>query len=192
MAPTNFANFTDLQLQRVTVIGVSCSGKTTLARHIAQALVVPHIELDALHWLPNWQERPTPEFQALTAQAVAGQRWVLDGNYSVVRAIVWAQATTVIWLNYPFYVVLWRALSRTVTRAATRQELFSGNRESFRQSFFSRDSILWWVVTTYHRRRREYPRLFNQPQFAHLTVIEFNSPAETQAFLARLQPVVKE
>ena len=172
--------------RRVVIIGTSCSGKTTLARTMAAALAVPHIELDALHWLPEWTPRPLAEFRALTSETVAAERWVLDGNYSKVRDIVWGRATSLIWLNYSFPLIFRRALARTVQRVFWQEELFSGNRESFRQSFLSRDSILWWVVTTYQRRRRDYPLLFKQPDFAHLSVIVLTSPQAAEALVARL------
>lgn len=173
-------------LDRVAVIGTSCSGKTTLARTLATTLNVPHIELDAIHWLPNWCPRPLAEFRQLTQGAVAAERWVLDGNYSRVRDIVWQRATVVIWLNYPFRVVFWRALCRTLRRVLTQEELFAGNREGFRQSFLSTNSILVWVITTYHRRRRDYPQLFKQPEHAHLEIIELGSPCEAERLVAEL------
>jgi adenylate kinase family enzyme len=69
-------------VQRVSVVGTSGSGKSILARELARALDVPVVELDALHWLPGWAERPDEEFAAAVAQAAAGERWVIDGNYS--------------------------------------------------------------------------------------------------------------
>jgi hypothetical protein len=74
-----------MDLRRVTVVGTSCSGKTTFATALAAALDVPQIELDALHWQPNWVEAPAEVFRADVAAAVAAERWVSDGNYSVVR-----------------------------------------------------------------------------------------------------------
>src|SRR5436305_799712 len=44
--------------QRLVVVGTSGSGKTTLAREIARRRALPHVELDALHWGPNWTEPP--------------------------------------------------------------------------------------------------------------------------------------
>ncbi len=81
-------------LQRVVVIGTSGSGTTTFARRLAAILSMPHIELDALHWEANWQEVPRPVLRARTRQATAAPRWVVDGNYSSVRDIVWPRATS--------------------------------------------------------------------------------------------------
>ena len=114
-------------MQRVAVVGTSCSGKTTLAAAIARAQGSPHVELDALHWLPDWKERPTEEFREKTREAIRGDAWVTDGNYSRVRDMVWGRATHVIWLNYSFPLVLWRAIRRSLTRLVTREELYSGN-----------------------------------------------------------------
>jgi adenylate kinase family enzyme len=176
---------------RVVVIGTSCVGKTTFARSLARTLGCPHIELDALYWLPHWVERPSDEFRALTAQALSQDCWVTDGNYGIVRDLAWSRATTVIWLNYAFSVVLWRALTRTLRRVLTREELYSGNRESFCMAFFSCESILLWVITTFHRRRKQYRQLFHTRTFPQLTYVEFRSPTESQIFLKGLQTTVQ-
>ena len=173
-------------MERVAVIGTSCSGKTTLARQLAHVLGAPHIELDAIHWEPGWQERPVDEMRRMVSEAVSSERWVMDGNYSAVQDIVWGRATTLVWLNYPFRVVLWRALSRTIRRVITREELFSGNRESFRKSFLSRDSIILWAINSHRRVRREYRRILDGGDYPHLRVIELHSPAEAEALVASL------
>lgn len=168
------------------VIGTSCAGKTSFARRLSDALDVPNIELDAIHWLPNWVTRPIKEFQNLAVQAVTADRWVADGNYGQVRDIVWQRATCLIWLNYPFRVVCWRALRRTITRVFTGESLYSGNRESFRLAFLSKDSILLWVITTFHRRRREFPSIFARQHFSMLRVIEFKSQRDADEFMQGL------
>jgi len=76
------------ELQRVAVIGTSCSGKTTFARQLSAILSAPHIELDTFYWQPGWVERPAAEFRALVERETSAQRWVADGNYSHVRDIV--------------------------------------------------------------------------------------------------------
>lgn len=179
-----------MDLRRVAVIGTSCSGKTTFAAALAARRQAEHIELDALHWRPNWVEAPLAAFRADVAAAVAAEHWVCDGNYSKVRDLVWGRATMVIWLNYPFPIVAWRALYRTMRRALLREELFSGNRESLKMAFFSRDSILLWVVTTHRRRLEEYPQLFERPEFAHLPIVELARPAQATRFLQERECMV--
>lgn len=151
------------------------------------ALEVHNIELDSIHWLPNWVPRPDEELRSLVEQAVAAEQWVADGNYGQVRDIVWQRATCLIWLNYPFRVVFWRALRRTLTRVFTGQRVYSGNQESFRRAFLSSDSILWWVLTTFRQRRREFPALFGQHHFSFLKVIEFKSQRNADEFMRGLE-----
>ncbi len=157
-------------LQRVVVIGTSCSGKTRFARQLSDLLGVPHVELDALHWNRHWE--PRARFLRIVEKAVARDRWVTDGNYGTTRQIVWSRATAVLWLNYSFVLVFYRALSRTLQRAATREELYSGNTESFTKAFLSRNSILLWVLTSFRRRRREYTALLQSDRFASITFWE--------------------
>jgi adenylate kinase family enzyme len=174
-------------MTRAVVIGTSCVGKTTFARSLAHVLNFPHIELDTLYWQPNWIPRPPEDFRKLVAQELSQGCWVTDGNYSVVRDLVWSRATTVIWLNYTFQIVLWRALTRTVRRVLTQEELFSGNRESLRMALFSRESILWWVFTTFHQRRKQYRELFDTRPSSRLVYVEFRKPTEAQSFLTSLE-----
>jgi adenylate kinase family enzyme len=174
-------------LARVVIIGTSCAGKTIFARSLADVLNSPHVELDAFFWNANWVQKATEEFRALTAQAIVQDRWVMDGNYGVARDLVWSRATVVIWLNYNLPLVLWRALTRTIHRVVTRRELFSGNRESLRQAFFSRESIIWWIITTFHARRKNYRNLIASGRYPLLAYIEFRKPSETTRFLAGLE-----
>ena len=176
---TNQPNELDFDLRRIVVIGSSCSGKTTLAKQIAGELGSQHIESDAFHWMPDWVRRPSEELRKLTAEAVAQDRWVVDGNYLLVRDIVWVRATTVIWLDYSFPVVFFRALRRTLSRSLTGQELFSGNRESLGRAFLSKDSILLWVITTFHRRRREFQQILRDEEFPGLKFVRLHSQRET-------------
>ena len=109
-------------MERVVVVGTSCSGKTTLARQLSTTLGSLHFELDATHWKPGWRAHLAEEVRQMVNEVVAAERWVMDGNYSAVRDIAWGRATMVIWFNYPFRVVLWRAVPWT-TRRVVRQEI---------------------------------------------------------------------
>lgn len=162
--------------RRIAVVGVTGSGKTTLARNIARLLDIRHVELDALHWAPNWTPVPDDVFQERAGRALDGDRWVVDGNYSKVRDIVWRRADTVVWLDYALPLILWRLLWRTLDRIVTRQELWGKNRERLWTQFFTRDSLFLWACQTYPRRRREYPALLARPEYAHLAVVRLRSP----------------
>jgi len=171
-------------MERIVVVGTTGSGKTTVAARLAAQLGYPHIELDALHWAPGWQEVPLETFRTRLDEATATGRWVVDGNYSKVADLTWRRADTIVWLDYPFFTVFRQLLGRTLRRIATRELLWGTNRESLRAAL-SRDSILLWMLKTYHRRRKQYPILFEQPEHAHLTVVRLRSPAQTRAWLAQ-------
>ena len=109
-----------LFMMRVVVVGTSCSGKTTFSRTLSQRLNVAHIELDALYWGPNWTARAPDEFRANVCQATEATAWVCDGNYSLVRDLVWERANTLIWLNYSFSNSLSRVTMRVKVRATAR------------------------------------------------------------------------
>ena len=154
-----------------------------MARRVAAILQAPHIELDAIHWLPGWQERDDDEFRELTQAAVVADRWVVDGNYAMVRDIVWPRATTVVWLNYSFPVVLWRAFRRTLIRSVGRQTIFSETKETIRRSFFSRESILLWVFMTYRLRRNQFRAIFDDRDYPEVEFIELRNQRDADQFL---------
>jgi len=173
--------------QRIVVVGVTSSGKSTLARQLATRLALSHVELDALHWDPNWTPAPADVLRERVSHALNGDRWVVDGNYQMVRDLVWPRAETIIWLDYPVPLILWRLLRRTIWRITRHPELWNGNRETWRGTFFSRESLFIWVFKTYKQRRREYPELFARPEYAHLATARFRSPRATRRWLASLR-----
>ena len=173
-------------MRRINVVGTSGSGKTTVGAALARRMDVPHVELDALAWLPGWVMVEPDELRARVIDAVAEDAWVVDGNYSALRDLVWARADTVVWLDLPLRLVMWRIVRRTIGRAGRREVLWGTNRESLRMAI-SRDSVIWWALTTYRRRRREYPPLF--AQHPELRVVRLRSDAETRRFLAGVGPI---
>jgi len=174
-------------LRRVAVVGTSCSGKTTFANNLAQLLKVAHIELDTIYWLPDWVERPKDQFLDLVEKAAAGDDWVFDGNYTPTREIVWGRATTIIWLNYSFPLTFYRTLYRTASRILSGEVLWSGNRETFGMTFMSRDSILLWVLTTYHERRRRYSKLLQKDKIGEKEIFIFRHPKQAEKFLRQVE-----
>ena len=157
-----------------------------MARAIAARLGFLHIELDALFWKPDWGETPDEEFLPAVEEATRSERWVLDGNYSRTRPIVWPRADTIVWLDYAFPRVFGQLLRRTIRRAITKEPMWDGCVENLRLAFFSRESILLWCLQTFWKRRRNYPEVLARPEHAHLKVIRLCTPRETAAWLDEL------
>lgn len=174
---------------KINVIGTSGSGKSTLARGISQKLNIPYIELDALFWRADWQGTPDEEFFARLGERLsASEGWVLDGNYKRTQPVKWREIDLIIWVDYSFGRTLFQAVKRAATRAWRKQELWAGtgNCESFRKSFFSRDSIILWTLKTFARNRRQYQALLEDPHWQHVRFVRLRSPQQTQVFLRNL------
>ena len=175
---------------RVSVIGTSGSGKTTFAAELARRLGCRHIDLDAINWQAGWRDLNThdpEEFRRRTAAAVADEAWTCCGNYSAVRDLVLGRATHLVWLDYPLGLVMARVLKRSLHRGWTKDELWpgTGNRETLRNQFLSRDSLFWWALKTSRRRRRELPLVLARPEHAHLIVHRFRRAEEATEWLER-------
>jgi adenylate kinase family enzyme len=173
---------------RIVIVGTTSSGKSTLAKQLAQKLDLDFIELDALHWEPNWTEAPEEVFRSRVERAIQAEAWVVAGNYHVVRDLVWPRAEAVVWLDYPFLLVFWRLLTRTFRRAITREVLWNGNIEPFWLHFklWSDESLFHWLFKTYWRRKREFPQLFAQPRNDHLQIVHLRTQKETDLWLEHI------
>jgi adenylate kinase family enzyme len=144
-------------MQRVVVFGTTGSGKSRLAERLAAQTGLRVIELDALFWGRDWQPAPLELFRHRVEREIRDGGWIVVGIYGQVRDLTWRAADTLIWLDLPLPLVVWRLLRRTVWRALTRENLWgTGNRESFVRSFFSRQSILLYALKTHRRNRRRF------------------------------------
>ena len=179
---------TPFPYKRVVVVGVTSAGKSTLAEKLAQRFDLSYVELDALYWEPNWQGAPLEVFRARVEKAVEAERWIIAGNYHIVRDLIWHKAEAIIWLDYPLLIVLRQLTCRTFKRWWTRELLWGTNREPLWVHFklWSTDSLFHWLFKTYWRRKREIPMLLSQPDYQHLTLIRPKHPGETEAWLEGL------
>lgn len=176
-------------MRRVVVVGNSGSGKTTLARQLAERLGLCHIELDSLFHQPGWTERDPEEFRAdLTERMTAAENgWTICGNYkSVTWSTTMPQADTIVWLDLPKRVVMWRVTSRTIRRALTREELWNGNREPLSNFYrWSPDkNIIRWSWTMHESYHRRYLHAMSDGTWDHATVYRLRSVDDVAGFLA--------
>jgi energy-coupling factor transporter ATP-binding protein EcfA2 len=173
--------------ERILILGRTGSGKTTLARELAAALQVPHVELDSLYFAPDLSTAPLAVLRERTTAAIAGDRWVTDGNKRSVRDLVWPRADTVIWLDYPFVVSLWRLAKRARRRTSTiRAQATETGRTGvlYKQLLLASRGVLT-ALRSHAGQRREYPRLFADPANQHLAVVRLRSPRAARRWLAR-------
>jgi len=172
------------------VVGNSGSGKTTIARAIAAALGIPHLELDAIFHQPGWQPLATSEFRRIVGEFTAGPSWVVDGNYSKAQDIIWDRADTVVWVDPPRHRVMRQLVARTLRRMATRAELWNGNREAWSNLFRldPEQSILAWAWTNHHGYRARYLAAQADPANAQLTFVRVRTPADAAALLRDIDP----
>lgn len=172
------------QMRRILVGGITAAGKTTLARQLANRLGLPFVEMDGLYHGPAWT--PAPTFVDDVERVTAGSIWVLDSHgYAAVRELCWSRADTVVWLDYPRWLVMARVLRRTARRLLTRERLWNDNREPPPWTVFTDpEHILRWAWTQHAPRRRLIGRLAADPAYAHLRVVRLRRPRDTRAWLA--------
>lgn len=128
-------------MRRVLIIGPCGSGKSTLARDLAPRLGLPLVHMDQLGWQAGWVETGKAELAARLADAVAQDEWLIEGNYGSVLAPRLERADTVIYLDFPVRLCLWRLAKRIVThRGRARPDMPEGCPERFDAAFF------WYVM----------------------------------------------
>lgn len=175
---------------RILIWGNSCSGKSTLAARLAEHLDLPMVELDALNWLPNWvglnATDPERLLQRITA-ATAGDRWVVAGSYSEQsRQVIWPRVQTVIWLDLPRPLLLYRCLHRSWQRWRNQTLLWGTNYESFWQQlkvWEGENSLLWWVFTQHYRKRKQTLDYISDGTWNHAKVVRLDSVGAVARFL---------
>ncbi len=172
--------------KRLVVTGPAGSGKSTLAEAVAARIGVPFVELDAVFWGPAWTPTPRDAFREKVARLAAEEAWTIGASYSSVRDVIWARAEALVWLDLPLPLILGRLLHRTLRRIIRREVLWSGNRETWRDAFFSRDSLFPFAIRQHRRFRRELPTALAAPEYRHLAIARLTTPRAVSAWLAAI------
>ncbi len=172
-------------MRRVSVVGTSGVGKSTFAASLALLLECPFLELDSVYHQADWAPLESSVFRSRVSAVVAGERWVIDGNYSKVQDIVWARADTVVWLDLPRRVVMRRLVWRTLRRVAGRAELWNGNRERWRNllTWDRQESVISWGWHSFWSNRARYAAAAADPANGHLSFVRLTSARAVRRFL---------
>jgi adenylate kinase family enzyme len=175
---------------RIVVVGTSGSGKSTMAKALAKALAVPHVEMDAINWQAGWRDlavHEPEEFFRRVAQAAAGEAWVIDGNYTKVRAALWPRATAFVWMDAGRWQVMRQVVWRSFRRAVTKTELWpgTGNKELFRR-WLDPDHPIRWAWKNWPGNRARYGRAFAGGTFEGRPVYRICNHREGRRLVSQL------
>lgn len=183
---------------KIHVIGNSCSGKSTLAHGLAECLGISFVELDALNWEPNWvglNNADPAELERRIAAATADEGWVAAGSYTrFCQKVFWPRLETVIWLDLPLNVLVRRLIRRSWRRWRSRELLWGTNYERFwpqLKVWKKEESLLWWIVTQYERKRRQMLGYMTDPRWSHIRFIRLTSVQEVEAFSSAVKKAVE-
>ena len=167
-------------MRRVVVLGSGGAGKSTLARQLGEVLGLPVIHLDREHWRPGWVETPRDEWAERVAELVAGDSWVIDGNYGGTIESRLRACDTAIFLDLPRSLCLWRVMRRWRRyRGRTRPDMTPGCDERLDWTF-----VRWiWNYPRAHRPvvMEQLARLGAGQRLVHL-----HSRREVRDFMATL------
>ncbi|QDU69853.1 shikimate kinase [Engelhardtia mirabilis] len=167
--------------ERLWILGQPGSGKSTLGARLAPQLGARWIDLDELHWLPGWRERPQAQTAQLLAQQLEVPRWVVTGNYASLSAPHLHRADVVVWLDLDLGVLTRRLLARSIRRAWTGEQVCGGNRERWWRLLHPTDSILFFMWRVHLGRRRRY-----EARLAGLKHVRLRSPGAVEAWIEGL------
>jgi len=168
--------------RRINVKGTSGSGKTTFSQELAERLGVPSVELDALHHGPNWTEASAEQLRARVREAMDANPdgWVIDGNYEAkLGDTLLGAADTIVWLDLPLSLKLRRVARRTRERMRDDVELWNGNKETWRNALWGRESLFAWMIRGHFRQRRTWPELYGDDP----RLVRLRSVAEARRWL---------
>lgn len=166
-------------MNRVVVIGSGGSGKSTFSRELGRVTGIPVIHLDREYWRPGWEETPKDEWKARVADMLEGERWIMDGNFGGTREMRMQAADTIIFLDLPRRVCLYRILKRTLKYyGRSRPDMAEGCLERLDLEF------VMWVWNYKHRSRKRL--LAELEGLEEKSVIILRNQRQVSDFLANL------
>lgn len=172
-------------MKRVMVVGCPGAGKSTFSRHLGRVLNEEVYHLDQMFWLPGWVMREREEFIEMQKRVMNQESWVIDGNFGATLPVRLEKADTVIWLDPPREVCLYRILKRYVeNRNKTRPDMGEGCEEKLDFEFIK------YVWNFHHDKRPKLKeRLHKAAAHKHIHIIK--STIEAERFLENLQ-IIKQ
>ena len=161
------------------MIGSSGAGKSTFSKRLGKATGIKVIHLDQLHWKPNWNEPVKEEWHAIVENALRGDSWIMDGNFGGTMEMRMEACDTVIFLELPRLVCIYRILKRVARyRGKNRPDMAEGCYEKFDWKFIK------WIWNYPAQTKPKVEALLEKFQ-NEKTIIRLASKAEIKNFFAR-------
>lgn len=167
--------------RRIAILGTSGAGKTTLGREIAQRLNTVFVEIDAIQHKAHWTKATVEELRAgIEAQIGGRDRWVIDDTCQrELGDFVSSRLDIILWLDLPLILKLGRLCRRSWRRVCTREVLWKGNVETWRDVFIGKDSVLVHATLAHFRHRRTFPA---RPDVQK--IVRLRTPSEVERWLS--------
>lgn len=169
--------------RKIIVTGTSCTGKTTLGEKLSKKLSITQIDLDDIHFLPNWIEKENEQFIKEVNDTVDGlDNWIVSGSYqTILKDTLWKKASVIVWLDYPLNLILRRCLIRTFRRVVFKEKCCGDNYETLYHVLF-KENMFVWIFKTYWKRKRRL-KSWSSDLFSHKDWIVLTKPKEESKLL---------
>ena len=164
-------------MKKILVIGSSGAGKSTLSRRLSKITGIEILHLDKLYWKPNWTEPSKDDWKKTLEKAMRGEAWIVDGNYSRTLDIRVPVCDTVIFLETPPAVCIYRVLKRVAqSYGKTRSDMAENCVEQFDWQFIK------WIWDFENRSKPKIEKILEQFK-DEKTIVRLKSKKEVEEFL---------
>ncbi|HKQ99359.1 MAG TPA: DNA topology modulation protein [Pyrinomonadaceae bacterium] len=165
-------------MRKVLIIGPGGAGKSTLAHKLGRLLNIEVLHLDRFYWQPGWVEMPKPDWLKKVEELSRRDAWIMDGNYSGTLELRVRACDTVIFMDMPRALCLWRVLKRSrMYRKKSRPDVGEGCPEKLPLSF-----LLW--IWNYSRRTRPKVVRLLEANRGEKKIVWLRSQRDVERFLS--------
>lgn len=167
-------------MNRISVIGCPGAGKTTFSRELAHITALPLVHLDLMYYDQSHQYQTDKErWRSRVTKEASREQWLIDGNYKSTFDIRLPRSDTIIFLDYPTHLSIWRAVKRRVHfRKTVREDMPPTWKERLGWDFFV------FIVRFNHSIAPRIRQLLHA--YSNKEIIILKSPRQAQKYLDNL------
>ncbi len=144
-----------INAKKISIIGGSGTGKTTLSNNLGKSLNLPIFHIDGINYLPNWVQRDKSERDKIILEITSKDRWIIDGTYRSTLEERIKRSDLVIYLDYSTFAQIKGILTRALKNGKKEKPEIPGCKEQMNFSFFS------WVLLWRTIKRKEIIEIIN-------------------------------